>query len=80
MFQRIIDDLPRTINHAFLKSLSVDLQTTLMSHLGAGSRDPVARAKSYFEESVEETKKRAELNRDREILEKVLEELNRFDY
>jgi hypothetical protein len=73
--QRMIDMIPRIIDHIFLRQISKDLFGALLAGLELDDDNAGARAQAYLEENEGLTKLRETLERKRKKLEKVNEKL-----
>lgn len=77
-FQRIIDNLPRIIDHDFLRALDENIHGALNKGLGVGESDAYARAENYLKDEPDVVAAREELSRKKERLEEIVERLDRF--
>jgi len=77
-YMRIIDNLPRVIDHDFLCALNESILDALNKGLGVGDRDAIARAENFLKEEPDLVASREELTRKKERLEDIVERLDRF--
>ena len=75
--QRIIDNIPRLVDHDFLQRIADGMFEALNEGLLA-SDDPPTRAAEYLEEDRTTAEKRATLIRKKELLIGVLDKLKGF--
>jgi len=76
--QRIIDDLPRIVDHNFLHAFGRNLQGALVDAFGIGSEKATERAGMYLAEEPDVTARREELKAKEQRLEEVLRKLFNF--
>ncbi|KAF8486541.1 P-loop containing nucleoside triphosphate hydrolase protein [Gautieria morchelliformis] len=77
-YKRIIDDVPRIVDHGFLQGLAKHIQETLVEEFGIGSERATERAKIYLAEEPSDVARRAELTIKAERLDEVLKKLFNF--
>lgn len=73
--QRIVDNLPRYIDHVFLGSLASDLQEELIQGLSLGDSDAAETARLYLAEDSDVTIRRTELLEGKEMLDRAMTRL-----
>lgn len=76
--QRIIDNIPRIINHDFLGTISQEIQGALIKGLSLGTERGTERASMYLSEGEEVRVRRKELASKKQRLEGVLNALYQF--
>ena len=76
--QRIIDDIPRIIDHDFLRTISKDLQRSLISGLALATDRASERARAYLAEDPQVKARRSYLTQKKDRLQAVLKELYKF--
>ncbi|KLO07662.1 hypothetical protein SCHPADRAFT_945077 [Schizopora paradoxa] len=77
-YKRIIDNIPRIIDHDFLRALDANIYEELSKGLGVGQSDAYTRAESYLREDPDIAATREELTRKKERLEEIIERLDKF--
>ncbi|EKM56235.1 uncharacterized protein PHACADRAFT_207519 [Phanerochaete carnosa HHB-10118-sp] len=77
-YKRIIDNIPRVVDHDFLRSIERELQPSLIAGLSLGTDQATERAGIYLAEDQQVTAERFQLLQKRDRLESVLSELYRF--
>ena len=77
-FQRIIDDIPRIVDHDFLQALGKHIQAALVEAFGIGSENATERARIYLAEEPDDVARRGELKAKEQRLEEVLKKLFNF--
>jgi len=77
-YKRIIDNLPRVIDHDFLRALDQNIHGALNKGLGVGESDAYARAENFLKDEPDVVAAREELSRKKERLEEIVERLDRF--
>ena len=73
--QRIIDNIPRVIDHGFLRATAEDMHDALVRGLGLGADRAVERAAIYLAEDPHVKAERRHLELKRERLEAAAREL-----
>jgi hypothetical protein len=76
--QRIIDDVPRIVDHDFLQGLEKHIQEALVEEFGIGSEGATERAKIYLAEDPSDVARRTELTIKAERLGEILKKLFNF--
>ena len=76
--QRIIDDIPRIVDHDFVQALGKHLHETLVEGFGIGSENATERARIYLAEDPDDVARREELKAKEQRLEEVLKKLFNF--
>lgn len=76
--QRIIDNVPRTIDHDCLQALANTINETLVKDLGVGDTTATSRLRGYFAEDPETSILRDELQAKKTRLEEIMLKLNNF--
>ena len=76
--QRIIDDLPRIVDHDFLQALGEHLQDALVEAFGIGTEKAIEKAKMYLAEDPNDVARREELKAKAQRLDEVLNKLFNF--
>ncbi|KIY62353.1 P-loop containing nucleoside triphosphate hydrolase protein [Cylindrobasidium torrendii FP15055 ss-10] len=79
-YKRIIDNVPRIIDHDCLQALSEAMNDTLTSGLGVGDDAASYRLRSYFAEDPAVQAEREELMAKKAKLEDVVKKLNEFSF
>lgn len=77
-YKRIIDNIPRVIDHDFLRSIANELQDSLINGLALGSENAAERASTYLMEDPEVSTTRTLLTQKNERLKAVLKKLYDF--
>ncbi|KAI0088919.1 P-loop containing nucleoside triphosphate hydrolase protein [Irpex rosettiformis] len=77
-YKRIIDNIPRIIDHDFLKSIASEMQKTLMSGLGLAGDDGFQIASRYLAEDDDMAVRRKDLKNKKERIRGVMDKLYRF--
>ena len=76
--QRIIDNVPRTIDHDCLQALANSVNETLVRDLGVGDPMATSRLRGYFAEDPETSITRDELQAKKIRLEEIMHKLGNF--
>ena len=76
--QRIIDNIPRIIDHDFLFAIGKDLQKSLIDGLSLGTEHATDRAKMYLAEDADVATQRQFLKQKKDRLDGVLKKLYDF--
>ena len=76
--QRIIDDVPRIVDHDFLQALGKHIQEALVEAFGVGTEKATEKAKMYLAEDPDDIARRDELTAKEHRLEEVLSKLFNF--
>ena len=76
--QRIIDDVPRIIDHDFLRPIAQELQPSLIAGLGLGEQNAAERARAYIAEDESITSLRMALEQRHTRLESIQARLHSF--
>ncbi|KAH8117944.1 P-loop containing nucleoside triphosphate hydrolase protein [Phellopilus nigrolimitatus] len=77
-YKRIIDNIPRVIDHEFLHKTRKSMQAALIKELGMGEHNSAQRAAAYLSEEPRYLVRREELLQMKDRLEGVLEKLYKF--
>ncbi|KAF7797716.1 hypothetical protein EIP86_008916 [Pleurotus ostreatoroseus] len=78
VYQRIIDNIPRIIDHDFLFAIGKDLQKSLIDGLSLGTEHATDRAKMYLAEDADVATQRQFLKQKKDRLDGVLKKLYDF--
>ena len=76
--QRIIDNIPRIIDHDFLRSIAKEVQESLIAGLALGTDQATERAGVYLAEDPQVKIQRLGLTQKKDTLDAVLKELYKF--
>lgn len=76
--QRIIDAVPRVIDHAFLRAIVKELYATLVTGLGLAGDGAAEQAARYLAEDHQVKAERRHLGQKKARLEEALKELRKF--
>ena len=76
--QRIIDNIPRVIDHDYLRAIGKEIQPALIEGLSLATEHAAARAAVFLAEDVDVSVQRAALKQKKERLDGVLKKL--FDF
>ena len=77
--QRVIDDVPRIVDHDFLHGLGKQIQGALIDGVGLDGEQAKQRATMYLMEDPDIVSKREDLCAKKQTSEQVLERLFAFD-
>lgn len=76
--QRIIDNIPRIVDHDFLRAIGKELQKALIDGLSLGTEHATDRAKMYLAEDADVSTQRHALKQRKDRLDGVLKKLYDF--
>ncbi|GJE98795.1 dynamin domain-containing protein [Phanerochaete sordida] len=77
-YKRIIDNIPRVIDHGFLRTIERELQSALISGLSLGTNQAHEHASAYLAEDKQVAATRVRLTQKNDRLQNVREELHQF--
>ncbi|KIP02343.1 hypothetical protein PHLGIDRAFT_298819 [Phlebiopsis gigantea 11061_1 CR5-6] len=79
-YKRVIDNIPRIIDHGFMRAVARDLHGVLVTGLGLSTEKATEQAAFYLAEDMQVRADRKSLQQRKEKLDAVLRELSRFQH